>query len=312
MRIPLERCIASIFVALSVVLVFLALSQLLNLPSALFLSLAYAFCTSAWSNASRGLWAHAPVMLLYALTLYLFLRARTQTNLLKYTALPLALSYIVRPTSAVAILTFSVFIWYCYRREFLKFVLLLTLPLALFSLSSLLIYGQYLPHYFRASRLAFHAALPEAMLGNLLSPARGVFILSPFLIFCIVGILIGTTSKDFKAFSYALALTIMLHLFSVSMLPTWWGGHCFGARYMADVLPFMFFFLALLIANLARFSKSLRAAFYLVFICALFFSAYVHYRGANQIAVYSWNMSPRNVDYAPKRVWDWTDLQFKR
>src|SRR5438132_8301741 len=74
----LERFIASFVIAAAAAVVFLTANTSLPALPALGLAALFAFGTSAWSVASRALWQHGPSMLLLAVALHLFVRARTE------------------------------------------------------------------------------------------------------------------------------------------------------------------------------------------------------------------------------------------
>jgi hypothetical protein len=87
----------------------------------------------------------------------------------------------------------------------------------------------------------------------------------------------------------------------------WWGGWCFGPRYLADRLPFLTWFLVpVLTSILAR--RRLR----LVFVATVAIALWVQVVGAFYYPAGNWDGRPVNVSFEPKRCWDWSDTQLLR
>ena len=75
----------------------------LNKKGSLLMAFIFAFCTSSWSTASRGLWQHGPTMMMLTITLYLILLAKRKPRLIQFTGLTLAFAYVIRPTNSISI-----------------------------------------------------------------------------------------------------------------------------------------------------------------------------------------------------------------
>jgi len=68
-----EKLVASFLVGLTAALLYPIARRSLSMPLALLTCGILAFCTSAWSTASRALWQHGPSMLMLTTALYLLL-----------------------------------------------------------------------------------------------------------------------------------------------------------------------------------------------------------------------------------------------
>jgi hypothetical protein len=79
------------------------------------------FCTSIWSTATRALWQHTPVVLMFAVAIALLLGARARPPVIQYLGLPLTMSFISRPTAGVVVV-FSLYVLPFYRRWFVRYV----------------------------------------------------------------------------------------------------------------------------------------------------------------------------------------------
>jgi 4-amino-4-deoxy-L-arabinose transferase-like glycosyltransferase len=76
--------------------------------------------------------------------------------------------------------------------------------------------------------------------GLLFSPVRGLFLLSPFLLLMIPGvILMWRRRADQRSVNIALTLAVFVHLTIYASSEMWWGGSTVGPRYLVPMLPFM-------------------------------------------------------------------------
>ena len=308
-----ERFIASFLVALTSVLIYLtALRCLGSVTGSLVIVFVFAFCTSAWSTASRGLWQHGPTMLVMSATLHLILLSRKRPRLLQFTGLLLGFSYVIRPTNALPAAIFALFILICHRRRFLPFLGWMVLVLIPFFAYNYSVYGALLSEYYRVGSHYGSGTFLEALAGHLVSPSRGLFVFSPVLLFAIPGVFLKLKEKGMRALDVTLLLAVLLHLAMISLGVRWWAGHSFGPRYVSDVTPFFVWFLIPVVAKFCKpmtWTKMTSGAVFVVLAAASFF---VNYQGATNGGCLRWNTQPQDVDEHPERVWDWSDPQFLR
>ena len=309
----IELFIASFIVAVNAIFIYLICHRFVERKSSLLISFIFAFCTSAWSIASRGLWQHGPSMLLLTITLYLILLSKNKPGLIQFTSIPLVFSYVVRPTNSISIFLLTVFVLIQYRRYFLRYFLwamTVTIPFALFNLS---VYHSFLSPYYKLWRLL--RLDPEffgALGGNLISPSRGLFVFSAILVFSLYGIILKINERKFETLDCFLLSIILLHWVTISSFPNWWGGHSFGPRYFSDMVPYFIYFLIPAVTGILTFKGAKRIIIVSLFLCCVLSSFLIHYRGATDWDVYVWNNQPVNIDENPARVWDWHDIQFLR
>lgn len=305
-----ELAVASLVMALASTVLYSIAARRLGERDALLVAFVFAFCTSAWSTASRGLWQHGPSMLMLAIALKLLLASERRPALLLWLGITLGFSYVVRPTNSIAIVWTALFVLARQRTEAWRFVaggLLIGVPFVAWNLN---VYGALLPPYYVPSRLTGHA-WSEGLLGNLLSPGRGLFVFSPVLLFSILGFHWKRRVAP-EASDLLLAAIVISHWAVISSNHNWWAGHCFGPRLFADMIPYLVYFQIFAIERLRAstgWSKTLLAT---VFGAALVVSFAIHLRGASSRAVYLWNSTPSDINRAPERAWDWRDPQFLR
>jgi hypothetical protein len=307
----LEKTIAVFMVALTAVFLYLASLTLLRSKYALSLALIFAFGTSAWSTASRGLWQHAPSMLMLTLALYLLLKAEQRPVLAAWAGLPLGLSYMIRPTNIIPVIFLSLYVLIRYRKFFMGYLLRAAPAAVLFLLYNFLTYGAPLSSYYLPQGFSSLPGFFEALVGHLVSPARGLFIYSPLFLFSIFGLCLLARSRRAGLLDYLLMGCAAGHLILISSFPHWWGGHSYGPRMSADMIPFLCYFIIPVFSLFS--SKGIkRRVFVALFVVCLGISFIMNFIGAVSYKGHEWNDLPADVDQAPSRLWDWSDPPFLR
>src|SRR5882762_5640330 len=308
-----ELALSSAIVALATLLVFLTARVYLGLAGSITLALLLAFATSAWSTASRALWQHGPAMLMLSTALYLLSLAPKRPVLLTWSAAPLVLAYFIRPTESVVLVMVAAYVLIHHRGQFVKWLLAAFVTATPFLIYNLVTYHRLLQTYFtlplflKPTPSNFPAIL-TAFAGVAVSPSRGVFVFSPFLLFSLAGIGLALRKKWMTPLSGYLAGALALHWLALSDFQLWTAGHCYGPRLFSDVLPIFIFFLipAFLWLRLGETHRLLSVVFYL----SVLISVLIHFRGAWYWAPYEWNGKPSDVSV--ERTWDWRDPQFLR
>jgi hypothetical protein len=308
----IELLIASFVIALTAGFIYSVSRLFLSWKRSLLMVFIFAFCTSAWSTGSRGLWQHGPSMMMLTLTLYIILSAKNRPWLIQFAGIPLAFSYVIRPTNSISVFMLTFFVFLQYRVYFIRYVLwamTIVLPFIFLNFS---LYHLIFPPYYMPGRLGLHSEYVEALVGNLFSPARGLFVFSPILFFSIYGFHLKVKNRQSDKLDYFLLGILLLHWICISSFSHWWAGWSFGPRLFSDMIPFLIFFLMPVLPGTSHFRGFKRTFFWISFLGLICISFFIHYRGANYWEVYVWNSVPVNVDVEHRRVWDWKDAQFLR
>jgi len=302
-----ERAIASAFVAATAVILFLIAADELSLPWALVVAIVFAFGTSAWSTASRALWQHAPSMFLLALALYAQVRGARPA----WIGLLLALAYVVRPTNAVPLAAAGAWLLATRPRAIPEFALGAAVVFIPFVVGNDVVYGSWLPPYYKPGFYSRNAFIAEALAGDLVSPNRGLFVFSPVLALSGVGVLLKAAARRLTALDLSLVACIVLHWIAIAVSNgNWWGGHSYGPRFFADMLPYFSYFVVPALAWMRQTTSTPRTIATAVFAGLAGISVAMHAQGALNRATVVWNGLPVNIDYQPTRVWDWQQPQF--
>ena len=320
-EVIIEVSLAGLLVAALGVIFFYTALLLLPPGWSAVVALGATFGTQAWSTASRALWTDTWGIVLLGLVVLLLLAHETGKRAVNPIVLAslLAWTYFVRPTNAVHIIAITVYIIIYHRQLFIPYALTGAAWFAGFIAYSWHNYRQLLPSYYQSSRLNF-SAFWTAMAGNLVSPARGLLVYVPVLLFVVYLLARYWNTVKFRRL-VVLSLAISIgHLIAVSGFPHWWGGHCFGPRFMTGLLPWLVLPAILGVEAMLRGRETgqprgaiARARYRDQLIMGgalLFISMFINGRGAMSHATWLWNSRPIGVDEHPERLWDWRQPQF--
>jgi len=323
-----QGIIASFIVALTAAVIYLIARLSLTVKQSLLITFIFAFCTSAWSTASRALWQHGPSMFFLSFALYLLLLARDNPRLVQYVSLPLAYSFVIRPTNAIPIFFLTLFVFFYYRKYFVKYMLwslIIALPYFMINYT---IYGMFISPYIFPSAHSTSIGLDKflrptltQLMGTLISPSRGLFVYSPVLLFSVFGAYFQfknlrnrppeNVADREHLLDVSLMLIIISHYLLISSFWHWWGGYSTGPRLFTDMLPFLIYFLIPVINYLSRPQNKI-SLLRLSFLMCVLVSFFIHFQGATSDAVYAWNNIPTSIDIDQGRLWDWSDPPFLR
>jgi hypothetical protein len=307
-----EAFVASFYGALAGTIFYcLLLYRFGSRAIALVASFVFCFETAMWSTATRALWQQGPLILMFVVATMLLLRARERAALSQYVGLPLAMAFVIRPTAAIPIFVLTSYVLVFHRAWFLRY-LLWSLVVALPWLAyNLFVYDNILSPYYMPGRVA-GTTVDKALLGNLISPSRGLFVYSPILILGFSGFALALKQAGDRWLSIAFMTIVVLHWLIVSRFPMWWGGDGYGPRLMIDILPFLAYFIGFNLPWIAASRGWARGAWIAGMALLGLPSLLLNANGAIHRKVYDWNNTPVNLELAPARLWDWRDPQFLR
>jgi hypothetical protein len=308
---PTVQIAIAAFTSVITLLLLIKLASLfLDFQSALLVSSIFWFGTSLASTSATALWSHNFAALFALAAIYCTVRAAKQSESQPWHLLATLLfaAYLCRPTMALLAPCLLLFVFTYSRVAALKAGLLLTALLSFFVLYSIQEFGQILPDYYLPNRFTGEHFY-EALYGNLFSPARGIFIYSPFILLAWLCINYAKKSWGLKTSWLLIALVWPgLHLICISHFNLWWAGWSYGARFMTDVIPGLF--LLTLYTWPTKFdtpiAKSLAAVLFVT--CGFAIVVNTGQGLFNRFAT-AWNGEP-NINQHPEYVFDWNYPQF--
>ncbi len=295
------HAVAALVEAVATLLLWSVLRRFVRARAALGLVLLYALATSVRTVAAQALWQHAGVHLALAAALWLVLVEAPVSPRREFIAgVVLGLGAVVRQTAALVALGLAGTSW---RRAGLVLAgaALGTLPLLAYDQIA---FGSPLEQGYGTK--PFDTPLPLGLYGLLLSPSRGFFVYAPYLAFAVAALALawrrpGEVARRLRTLSLVALATLALY----ATYAEWWGGRVFGPRFLDDQAPLLFAALAwgigqgLLARRLWRSVFAVAAAWALVLFGA---AAFVYDQ--------RWDTEPLNVNFAPERLFVWSDPQW--
>ena len=221
----------------------------------------------------------------------------------------IAVAWVCRPSVVTLAFPLGIIIlaekWRSLAR-FMGGILSVMIPFLLFCKAQT---GSFLASYYAISqwtRVSSLATWPANLETILLSPARGLFVFTPSLIFGVLALSMPAVRR--RPLARLLSAWVALTVGVVATQRNWWGGWSFGPRLLTEVVPG----LALLgFMGWIEVSGQARRRLSGLVVLTLLFGLLVHTgQGLYFRAAYSWNNRP-NIDAAPEYYRNnWTFPQF--
>ncbi len=306
----LEKFAAAAIAAFSAVVMLALLLRVTSRYWAWRLTLIYALATATWSIASQALWQHTTVELAVVGALYFlekWWRNRESGGALWLCGACAAGALMIRPGEVVMLAALAAALLTA-RAKLMDYGRCFALP----AVGGLLALAYNL-YFFRNPTGTYTFGMwagsaLDGVVGLLVSPGRGLLIFMPVAAFALCAFLPAAADARHKHAPLLVASTtlLVLHFLVVSRVNLWWGGYCWGPRYLTEIMPLLVVLMALGSAAFERpwLKRSLAVvAVYCVFIQAL--GVYFYPNG-------HWDNTPVPVDQAGYRVWDWRDNPIRR
>lgn len=271
--------------------------------SALLMACTFWFGSALVSTCGTALWSHNFAVLFALIAIYNIITKPMKTTTPMLLAFTLLFAYLCRPVLALLTPCALLFYWTYSRTKALQTAGFFAIGLLCFMGFSWHAFHQILPDYYLPQRLSGHTFL-TALYGNLLSPARGLFIYSPFILIAWLCYPLSLKTLPLKKSWWFIGLLWpLLHLITVSRFPHWWAGYAFGPRFMTDCLPGLFL-LTLQTWPIKR-PQGIHILSISLLIFSILFSIEINSHRAlfNHYTAY-WNTGP-NIDEHPKYLFDW-------
>jgi hypothetical protein len=304
----MEKLSASFLAALSVGVLYLALRKVSSRRTSLLLALVYGVASSTWSISSQSLYRQGFTELGFALLLCALLRDSESPGYAFWVGGATALLVLNAPHYVPFAVLLGVFFLLRQPRRLWLFCV----PLVIAGGLALAYNLQYFGSIFGPHALPGSGSRPtlyyswDGFAGELISPSRGLLIFMPWVAFALWGCVRAWRENKFGWERYlilGMAIVFGLH----ARLGSWWGGMCFGPRYLTDFLPLLAFFI-LPVWKEVQGRSALRIAFGGAVVVAM----WVQIVGACYYPRGDWDWRPANVDVDHKRLWDWRDTTISR
>jgi hypothetical protein len=302
-----EKLVASLIASLCGICLYLLLRRFNNDNIAISLTIIYYFGTSTWTISSQALWQHGAGQLMIICTL-LFLEkyvGKSRYNHLIIAGLFVGSAIVIRVTNVLFFAT-SFLYFLSPRRDFKAafiysiFPILMGIGVAYYNYE---MFGDVRGFY--ASQLSwFSTNFLEGVAGVLVSPGRGLFIYSPFLICIILSLILRV--KGGRVVPPGLWATCVvfsvLQVLLIAKYSMWWGGWTYGPRYLSEILPCLMVILAESMRVIRR-----QRPLAMLFVTAVLLSVGTQAVGAFCYPRGQWDEIPVSVNKDPSRLWNWKD-----
>ena len=318
-EVRIEASLAALLMALLACLFFFTARLILPTGWSVVVAIAGALGTQVYSTASRALWSDTWGILLLGVVIFLLLVHETGRRPFDPVLLAslLAWTYFVRPTFVIPIVAITIYVLIFHRRLFLVYAATGAAWFSAFIYYSWYHFGHWLPSYYLPSRLRTETFW-VALAGNLISPARGVLVYVPVLLFVVYLIARYRHHLTYPRLVWLSLSVIITHLIVISGFAHWWGGHSFGPRLATGLVPWFVLLGILAVQAMLRARETRpRTSRSLVWRAEsavggllLIVSLLINTAGATERATWFWNVKPLPIDEHPERLWDWRQPQF--
>lgn len=298
----MEKIVASLITALSVVLFYLLCMRLgTSNRLALILSMTYALASQAWVISAQALWQHGMGVLFMLLASILAIMQKEKPTIKKAIlfSIACAISVAVRPTNIIFIVPF--FLWITIiSRTYISYYII---PAAVVAFALATYNYTVLGNIKGAYTQSFNMPFFEGFKGVLFSPGRGLFIYFPLAFLGVAGYFFEVFNRTkYYIFYTVLMIFILAQTILISNWYAWWGGYCYGPRLLTEIQPFLILLLIPYFSNIKKvFIK------WGVFLIFLIWSLFVQSIGVFVYPAGFWDTYPVSVDKCPARLWDWKD-----
>ncbi|MCH7823171.1 MAG: hypothetical protein IH849_00080 [Acidobacteria bacterium] len=313
----LQQLLAALTVVFSVPLIFVLCRLYLPYAYSLLITVVFVFGSSVASTLGTAFWSSNLTFLLNLTTVWILARDRLGVRPANpyLIGVLLFLAYLCRPTAALLVVVVIGYLALARRPLLWRtsgVVAVLGCAFVVFAYAE---FGLLVPPYYAPSGLG-SGDFWTALVGNVVSPSRGVLVLYPFLLPVVVG---GAVFHRRLAPDPLLRLALIwlgLHWITVSSPVTlgnghtvlWWGAWSFGNRLFADALP------ALILLTIGVFKAALdtlappsqrRATVAFVVLGGV--AIFIHsYQGLYNVYPFLWSQDGTYVDH----LFDWQHPQF--
>ncbi len=308
-----EKFAATAIAALSAVVLLLLLQRITTAGWAWCLTLVYALATETWSISSQALWQHGPGELAIIGCFYFLERwpeHPSRNGSLWLCGACAAAAFIIRPTNIVllpallaALLATMVLGNATLQQRIHVFVRVFTLPL--FGGLLLASYNFYAFHRVSGGYAVevLNGNILPGLAGLFLSPGRGLLIYTPVALFalCAFSPEASVPRRRHNPLVVTAVVFIVLECLLTSRSIMWWGGYCWGPRMLTELIPPLIVLMAIGVSVINR--PWPRRAFAVLAL----YSVLIQGIGVFFYPKGHWDGTPKSVDDAPARLWDWRD-----
>jgi hypothetical protein len=315
-RNRLEKLTAALVSALGLSLFFLLALHLAAPMPAWLTTMLLAVGSAIFSTCGQALWQHGGLVIWSLLIIWLEFRCQTVplpgSSLLQGLAGGMMLA--CRLSSVLFLAPFVIWICWGSPRRALLVGLLMVLAYAPWAWVYGATYGNVFgPSTVQLAAFDWSTSFAGSLAGVLFSPGRGLFVYQPWLLLlllCCVPIFPrlpgqsprSTLPKGWQGLCLVVAVS---QVALVACWPCWWGGHCWGSRLLAEIIPLLALLCVRPLAVVCQARWGIHAL-----LCLAVVSFLVHAPAVFEEADF-WNNATQINDH-PEQLWNWSRPPFFR
>jgi len=230
------RIAAAVLTTLAMALFYWLCVELVAPWKAAAVTLALGLGTGMWTTVSQGLWQHTAGIPFLCGALWLLVRAEQNDRTVPWAGFLLSVAAVARYNNIVILAILAFFVMIRHWRRFIAFILLAGVPLlCLLCYNTLMFDSPFNLSYGAGVTTGWTTIWWQGLSGLLVSPAKGFFVFSPFLLLALVESIRSIRRLGTLPFHVAVASWVFTLV--VSRWWGWYGGWSYGNRMLTDTLP---------------------------------------------------------------------------
>ena len=305
----MEKLSASLIAAVSAGLMYLLLRRRASPNVSLLLTFAYALGTTTWMIGSQALWQHGMTELLLV-GILLAVTSPCTSRAVAVAGVLCGLVVCNRPPDGILAAAIGLYGLRWAGRKAPLLVGAALLPMLLLLAYNFRFAGHWAGGYGLAGTREFFGFNPlTGAMGLLFSPARGLFVYAPFLLF--IPLFARRVWREHRTRFLTVAMSISIVLLVATYAKTdWRQGACWGPRWLTSALPMLVWMLPPIVNTLSRAGRTAFIAACLAGVAVEAIGAF-WYTGTSDASIYAIQNGP----HATRAAWDprnapfWTELQ---
>ena len=237
-----EKHISALILVACMTLIFLGLRVRYGDGPSLATALVFVFGTSLFSSIGQSLFAISGEVFFLCLALFFLLPEKGSSMTAATAGAALAAAFLCRPTALLpaAVLMF----WLALERRWKDLFILSAVLMAgveAIVIWNLNLYNHPLGGYGLMNLRSgmWGRSLGEGLLGNLISPSRGILLYFPYLLVFPLALSLARKDRSLLRLWWVAFLGAVATLLMISGYNKWWGGHSIGPRMMTSAAPFL-------------------------------------------------------------------------
>lgn len=303
----LQNLLSALSVAAIVAASVMLARQFVGRGAALIIAGSFVFGSSMMSTLGTALWSANYTVLFLLLALIIVVRilhdqARSWEH---YAAGWLLFSaYLCRPTALIGVVCLGALVLWQRPRAMIRGTTIFAVGMALFAGWSMNRMGSWQPPYYWSGRVG-GSIIWDAVVGNAISPGRGLLVYSPFVATLFVALLVGWRTMLRQPLVWTCVVWFGLHYLAICRFRFWWGGWSYGSRLLVETMPLLLVLAALAWHMIAAWRPQTQRVWIAVLVPCVALAIWINtIQGMFNPWTMWWNVAP-NIDTHPQLLFDW-------